>query len=272
MPTSGPPQLETARRRSSGLIREQYITGVPGRVAPAMTKLASTSACCWARQPARVIGPVAPREGAGSEWKGTPASAITMMAAVTFSVKIRGLTGETAKVKHGRRRSASGPPAQAAAISMMILASRGFSAAAPATGLLVLRSRTDVEMTPFSSACTSCGEKRLVISSTFGSASSRRVIVARSCDVAGARSPVSGLRMNGGPPPLWKRRAPLPNGTEYRPSRLCRVVWGVTWSMPQRTVSGGMKTRPFCTLQPRPRNISVAPACCNEMPTSSSSR
>ena len=94
MPTSGPPQLETARRRSSGLMREQYITGAPGRVAPTMTKLASTSACCWARQPAMLIGPVAPSEGAGSEWKGMPASAITMMAAVTFSVKISGLTGK----------------------------------------------------------------------------------------------------------------------------------------------------------------------------------
>ena len=74
-------------------MREQYITGAPGRVAPTMTKLASTSACCWARQPAMLIGPVAPSEGAGSEWNGMPASAITMMAAVTFSVKISGLTG-----------------------------------------------------------------------------------------------------------------------------------------------------------------------------------
>ena len=56
-----------------------------------------------------VIGPVAPSEGAGSEWNGMPASAITMMAAVTFSVKISGLTGETASVRHGRWRSASDP-------------------------------------------------------------------------------------------------------------------------------------------------------------------
>ena len=240
-------------------MREQYITGAPGRVAPAMTKLASTSACCWARQPAMLIGPVAPSEGAGSEWKGMPASAITMMAAVTFSVKISGLTGETARVRHGRWRRASAPPAQAAAISMMARASCGFSAAAPATGLRVLRSMTDVETTPISAAGTSCGEKSEVISSTFGSASSRRVIVARSCEVAGARSPVSGLKMNGGPPPLWKRMAPSPSGTEYLPSRLYNSFCGVTCSMPQRTTSGGMNTRPFSTRQPRPRSISVAP-------------
>ena len=192
-----------------------------------------------------LIGPVAPSEGAGSEWNGMPASAITMMAAVTFSVKINGLTGETANVAHGRWRRASAPPAQAAAISMITRASCGFSAAAPATGLRVLRSITDVETTPISAAGTSCGEKSEVISSTFGSASSRRVIVARSCEVAGARSPVSGLKMKGGPPPLWKRMAPSPSGTVYLPSRLYRVFWGVTCSMPQRTTSGGMNTRPF---------------------------
>ena len=124
-----------------------------------MRKLASTSACCCARQPARVIGPVAPKEGAGSEWNGMPASAITMMAAVTFSVKISGLTGETASVRLGRSRSASIPPAQAAAISMMERASSGFSAAAPETGFLVLRSMTDVEATFITAGGTSWGRR-----------------------------------------------------------------------------------------------------------------
>jgi hypothetical protein len=66
--------------------------------------------------------------------------------------------------------------------------------------------------------------------------------------------------------------APSPNGTEYLPSRLCNSFCGVTCSMPQRTTSGGMNPRPCSTRQPRSRSISVALACCSEMPTSFSSR
>ncbi len=82
-----------------------------------MTKLANTSACCCASAPAIVIGPEAPRIGAGSEWKQMPASATARMADVTLSVKVSGLTGETAMIRLGPLRNASRPPAQAAAIS-----------------------------------------------------------------------------------------------------------------------------------------------------------
>ena len=42
--------------------------------AAAITKLASTSACCWARAPASVMGLVAPNVGQGSELNGVPDS------------------------------------------------------------------------------------------------------------------------------------------------------------------------------------------------------
>ena len=41
MPISGPPQDETAVRRSIGLMREQYRPAAPGAAAATITKLAS---------------------------------------------------------------------------------------------------------------------------------------------------------------------------------------------------------------------------------------
>jgi len=100
-----------------GLMREQYSTAVPGRAQATITKLARTSACCWARQPAIVIGPVAPSDGQGSEWKGAPDRATATMAPATLSVKVSGLTGDTLIARVGRNRNDSIPPQQAAAIS-----------------------------------------------------------------------------------------------------------------------------------------------------------
>ena len=86
-----------------------------------------------------VNGPVAPSDGADRGWKGAPDSGTAMIAPAMASGKERGLTGETLMVRFGRRRKASIPPQQAAAISTTKGTSSALSRAADETGLLVLR-------------------------------------------------------------------------------------------------------------------------------------